>query len=257
MVMQRRNPGGDAPRPSLEAATLPQRRRPPPDTASTPQAHAAPMAAMQDHKQQHTGAPSAKRKPAAAPPQDSAGTLRKRARLASPVSAALAGPAAGDATRRLPAEIWHHVFTLLPPRSLGSLLAVSKLFHHYLDPCSAMAVEAPPPSATASALAPRRPDAIWQASRRRFWPQMPAPLQGKSELDMWRLCCTRTCQFCGARDRDHVDAATPRPLWERGPGPKGVVPVFPFCTVSCGRCLVERSVKVCAPKPLADGWMLC
>ncbi|XXG99088.1 ARP2/3 actin-organizing complex subunit Sop2 [Hypoxylon texense] len=36
----------------------------------------------------------------------------------------------------LPAEIWHRIFTFTPPRTLGNLLCVNKLFNAYLIPQS-------------------------------------------------------------------------------------------------------------------------
>ncbi|KAK5987659.1 hypothetical protein PT974_11791 [Cladobotryum mycophilum] len=145
-----------------------------------------------------------------------------------------------DMTQQLPAEVWHHIFTFLPPRTLGSLLLVNKLFHTHLDPASRVKASRPV-FAAPSTLPVLKPDAIWQASRRLFWPRMPVPLRGRSEVDMWRLACTRTCQFCRRRDQDEV--GLPQSKWHNGPGANGVSPVFPFFIVSCGRCLGERSIK--------------
>ena len=214
----------------------------PTSTVTASNAEAAPAEIMLNRPD---GAASTKRRPSASA-QPAGGSSRKRARLARdglvpPASSARAP--AGDEAHHLPAEIWHRVFALLPPPSLGRLLRVNKLFHAYLDPCSPMAAEAPAAPPACCAVRPLKPDAIWQASRRLFWPQMPAPLQGKSELDMWRLCCARACQSCGRRDR--ADASKTQPPWLRGPGADAVGPVFPFSLVSCGRCLVEGAVKVC------------
>ncbi|ERT00230.1 hypothetical protein HMPREF1624_03601 [Sporothrix schenckii ATCC 58251] len=54
---------------------------------------------------------------------------------------------------------------------------------------------------------------------------MPAPLKEKTELDMWRLACSSTCQFCGKRDTRRTFPATD-PL--RGPGLEGVARVWEF-----------------------------
>ncbi|PNP80271.1 hypothetical protein FNYG_06347 [Fusarium nygamai] len=52
----------------------------------------------------------------------------------------LPGPAAQslvkDRAKQLPEQIWQHIFTLVPPRDLGRLLAVNKLFHAFLSPLS-------------------------------------------------------------------------------------------------------------------------
>lgn len=144
-----------------------------------------------------------------------------------------------DRARQLPAEIWHHVFTYLPPRTLGRLLLVNKLFHNYLSPSPV--VSCPPLSFTPpSFLQSLKPDAIWRASRRSFWSRMPAPLQDKSEPDMWRLACSSRCQFCHCQS----DSQAVEDDWHRGPGAKGVSFVIPFSIVSCGNCLVSKSLKV-------------
>lgn len=139
----------------------------------------------------------------------------------------------------LPAEIWHHVFTFVPPRTLGSVLQVNKVFHCYLSrqgpalQCRAL----PPLSRTTVSVL--QPDAIWQSSRRRHWPKMPAPLLGKTELDMWRLLYSRRCQFCRClSQRASVEALEP------GPGVDGVKIIWPFSVTSCGPCLLTNSIKV-------------
>jgi len=137
----------------------------------------------------------------------------------------------------LPAEIWHHIFTFIPPRGLGILLRVSRTFRAYLDPSSALSVT----HSTRSATQFLNPDAIWQASRRLHRPGMPAPLKGKSELDMWKLACSSSCQFCGKRR----PVATPhQDQWHAGPGGNGVVPVWSFGIRTCGPCLETHTEKV-------------
>ncbi|EQK99009.1 F-box domain containing protein [Ophiocordyceps sinensis CO18] len=145
-------------------------------------------------------------------------------------------------TFHLPAEIWQRIFSLLPPKTLGCLMAVNRHFHECLDPCSPVEDNVSQPRHDSRfTLPPLKPDAIWQASRRLFWPHMPGPLKGRSEIDMWRLCCTRFCQFCGTRERPGSENTQDR--WHRGPGAKGVSPVFPLFLVTCGRCLSENTLK--------------
>ncbi|KHN98544.1 F-box domain containing protein [Metarhizium album ARSEF 1941] len=141
---------------------------------------------------------------------------------------------------RLPAEAWHHVFTFTPPRTLGNLMLVSREFNSYLDPLSRFQPPHAFGSSTAHSLSKLAPDAIWQASKRLFWPRMPAALKGRSELEMWRLCCSPACQFCGVRG-NFAAGNKPGGQWERGPGLQGISPVFPFFIVSCGRCLSAKS----------------
>ncbi|PTB64149.1 hypothetical protein BBK36DRAFT_1170724 [Trichoderma citrinoviride] len=145
-----------------------------------------------------------------------------------------------DISQHLPAEVWQHIFTFLPPLSLGKLLCVNRLFHRYLDPASPFKVSAPD-SKLPSSLPKLSPNNLWRASRRFHWPNMPSPLSGKSELDMWRFACLQSCQFCGQVDENDY-TGDPLP-WSRGPGNDIVSPIFQFFVASCGQCLVEHSVK--------------
>ena len=138
----------------------------------------------------------------------------------------------------LPAEIWHHIFTFCPPKSLGNLLRVNKLFNFYLNPSSSFHRELPI-FEIRSYLTPLKPNAIWQASRRLFWPHMPAPLGSKTELAMWQLACSRKCQNC-----DKVEARERASPSSPCPGKDGVVIVWSFGIRMCASCLVQQSVKV-------------
>lgn len=138
-------------------------------------------------------------------------------------------------------EVWHHIFTFLPPKSLGNLLIVNKLFNVYLDPASSVRREVPP-SVIRGILRPLKPNAIWQASRRLFWPQMPAPIRSKTELDMWRLACSPRCQYCGSL---HVGGQSGPPDPKHpDPGREGVAAIWAFGSRMCGPCLIQNSVKV-------------
>lgn len=142
----------------------------------------------------------------------------------------------------LPAEIWHHIFTFCPPRSLGGLLLVNRLFNVYLDPSSSIRRDRPQPLSSGR-LSLLQPNAVWQASRRRFWPNMPSPLQGKTELDMWQLSCSTSCQHCD-RQGTLQEQGSSDP-WQSGPGKDGVAIIWAFATRACGTCLLVKSIKVC------------
>ncbi|KAL2199760.1 hypothetical protein P885DRAFT_66673 [Corynascus similis CBS 632.67] len=139
----------------------------------------------------------------------------------------------------LPAEIWHRIFTFCPPKTLGNLLAVNKLFNLYLDPSSLVRKELHS-SITLGAPGRMQPNAIWQASRRLFWPQMPAPLRSKTELAMWRLACSPRCQNCGKLDAQRLTSRTSR---HPGPGPEGVAAIWAFGICVCATCLLKGSEK--------------
>ncbi|KAK0618603.1 hypothetical protein B0T17DRAFT_345570 [Bombardia bombarda] len=140
----------------------------------------------------------------------------------------------------LSAELWHHIFTFCPPKLLGNLLRVNKLFNLYLDPSSSVRKEFPI-SVTGGALALLKPNAIWQASRRLFWPYMPAPLRSKTELAMWQLACSRRCQNCDKIGA--LDLSGPPSSWRSGPGSEWVAIIWPFASRMCGSCLLQKSVK--------------
>ena len=137
-------------------------------------------------------------------------------------------------------EIWHRVFTFCPPKTLGRLLTVNKLFNLYLDPASPVNRDMP------ASVKPERvlkPNAIWQASRRLFWPQMPTPLRSKTELEMWRLACSHRCQHCGKLD-ERSAAARPPDSRSPGPGRDGVAAIWAFGARFCGSCLLENTLEV-------------
>ncbi|KAK1989485.1 hypothetical protein LZ30DRAFT_576116, partial [Colletotrichum cereale] len=141
----------------------------------------------------------------------------------------------------LPSEIWHHAFTFVSAKGLGVLLQVNKVFNEYLDPRSLFKGSASP-SRYSRCVKPLEPDAIWQMSRRLHWPSMPAPLSGKSELDMWRLCCANICQRCGVAKASQQRHKSPDP-WRLGPGVDGLAAIFIFGVTCCGTCLLKDSVK--------------
>ncbi|KAF5019893.1 hypothetical protein F66182_8097 [Fusarium sp. NRRL 66182] len=168
-------------------------------------------------------------------------TKKVRLREADPSSSRESPSLVADRARQVPAEIWQHIFTFLPPRDLGRLLAVNKLFHAFLAPVSTNSF--PRPNAVPSSLPILKPEAIWQASRRLFWgARMPAPLKGRSELQMWRLICSVSCQFCGSKGQKKPLTLSDQG-WRSGPGPTDICPIFPFSIVTCGSCLTKKGIK--------------
>lgn len=143
---------------------------------------------------------------------------------------------------RLAAEVWCHIFSFCPPRTLGNLLTVNKLFNSYLDPASPVVVEKRPPPLAKSAAKAMEPNSIWRNARRSFWPNMPAPLKEKTELDMWRLACSSTCQFCGKRDTRRALPVTDP--FRFGPGADGVSRIWEFRVRCCGPCLSKMTLTV-------------
>ncbi|KAL8419407.1 hypothetical protein RB594_002582 [Gaeumannomyces avenae] len=141
----------------------------------------------------------------------------------------------------LPAEIWHCVFTFCPPKSLGNLMSVNKSFHSYLDPSLGPSSAPERQPACSGGAAILKPNAIWQASRRLYWPCMPTPLKSKTELDMWKLACSISCQDCG-KPGNPANVVSGEAC-ANGPGMDGVAIVWSFSACLCGPCLLSKSVK--------------
>jgi len=138
-------------------------------------------------------------------------------------------------------EVWHRIFTFCPPKTLGNLLSVNKLFHQYLSPSSSDQ-SGLPPSAPQGVLSVLKPHDIWQSSRRLYWPRMPTPLRSMSELGMWRLLCSTRCQECNKSPSREAGALVD--YVHNGPGTEGVTLIWPFGIRVCGPCLLQKAVKV-------------
>jgi hypothetical protein len=152
----------------------------------------------------------------------------------------------------LPPEVWHHVFNFIPPGSLASLLRVNHAFYGFLTPSTNDAKRLSNASSRNGVLQVLDADFIWSASRKLFHPDLPRPPLGMPELDMWKLLCSRTCQFCGKLGPP-VTNGTAENQFEPGPGKNGVKIIWQFGVRSCGTCLEERSEKVGNLNPLWRG----
>lgn len=141
----------------------------------------------------------------------------------------------------LPLEVWQHIFTFTTTKTLGCLLRVNKAINSLLDPESPYPTPASP--FRRSSVPIRQPEDIWQQSRKRFRPRMPAPLNGVTELSMWRLACTLRCASCGKKSGSSA-SSTSHDQWRGGPGENGVRPIWAFATSACGPCLKSQTVKV-------------
>ncbi|KAI1819094.1 hypothetical protein F4861DRAFT_544265 [Xylaria intraflava] len=139
-------------------------------------------------------------------------------------------------SHQLPAEIWQHIFTFLPPKMLGRLLSVDRCFNYLLDPFPKISYDARPSIVTGS-LSALRPEVIWQFSRRRFWPTMPTPLRDHTELRMWQLACQIRCPSCDVTS-GHRDIGSPS---EKKYAIARVI--WPFALTACDACLAKMTIK--------------
>ncbi|KAK2867834.1 hypothetical protein FQN49_003420, partial [Arthroderma sp. PD_2] len=132
---------------------------------------------------------------------------------------------------KLPREIWQHIFTFLPPVSLGRVLQVNRTFKALL---TIGQPELPSGCATPGLLKYVNPGHTWSASRKSFNSGMPRPLSPLTELDMWKLVRGTSCQFCNKAGSPPSPDVLP---FESGPGENGVRIIWPLAVRSCGECL--------------------
>ncbi|MCJ1477033.1 hypothetical protein MMC13_005704 [Lambiella insularis] len=149
-------------------------------------------------------------------------------------------PSVRGLTSSLPIQIWQHVFCFVPPVFLGRLLRVNRTFHSILNPD--LCALPKPDSNYAGAASFQSAGTIWAASRRRFAPGLPKPLDGIHELNMWRLMRGDKCQICGEKSKLLTSSTTSNP-WQSGPGSIGVRILWPFGVRCCGKCLNIHSEK--------------
>lgn len=141
----------------------------------------------------------------------------------------------------LPIHIWQRVFCFVPPVFLGRLLRVNRIFNASLTPDTyPKPLEERTGTGTSRSLSAA---AIWTASRRKFCPGLPRPLQGQQDLDMWRLLRGSDCQLCREK-KTLLTASTGMDIWKAGPGISGVRVVWPFGIRCCGACLQMQSEQV-------------
>lgn len=139
----------------------------------------------------------------------------------------------------LPPEFLQHIFTFVPPLFLGRLLRVNRLINTLLDPGKVL----PQGHHNSQGSLPLQDqDHVWSVARKRFIPGMPRPLSSVSELELWKLLLSSSCQFCVKKaTTDPPSSSSP---WSAGPGPESVRIIWPFAVKSCGSCLSARLVKV-------------
>jgi len=159
----------------------------------------------------------------------------------SPASMLELGTKPSPQRSQFPIEIWQHVFTFVPPVSLGRLLRVNHSFNACLteSPKAHLVTNSPRQGIVQIADA----NTIWSASRKLFCPGLPRPLRDLKELDMWRLIRGRDCQFCDKVDDSKARLDSVHPC-EAGPGKDGVRVIWAFGVRCCGTCLQDKSEKV-------------
>ena len=143
----------------------------------------------------------------------------------------------------LPAEIWEYIFCFVPPISLGLVLRVNRAFHGYLD--SNQDGEGPP-ALSSNIVQPIKAEAIWLASRKRFFPEIPRSLHDMTEVAIWRLLRGSSCQICG-KSSTASEPPSVENFWKNGPGSTGVRVIWPFGIRTCASCMKDVTKTVGNP----------
>lgn len=164
----------------------------------------------------------------------------KRRKLSAKTLSALHAAPSPTVHDRLPIELWQQVFMLCHPFELAKCLRVDRVFHRILT-----ATNATPVPGGNKKNAPRirvfDSDAVWAQARRKYYPSLPKPLLGYTELQMFKLIASHVCHSCGK------EATEPSPAtshFDCGPGPNGVRPIWAFGRALCGQCLRKLSLTV-------------
>lgn len=142
-------------------------------------------------------------------------------------------------TAGLPAEIWQHIFLYFPPDTLSRCLRVNRAFNSYLTRLNTgMSIRLPPRRTGVKIV---DSEAIWTSSRKLFAPNLPRPLSGFGEMQMFQLLGGKRCLNCDTLPTGPLNATSP---WTAGPGPNGVRVIWNFYTRLCGTCFELLCLKV-------------
>lgn len=159
----------------------------------------------------------------------------KRAKTESP---AASSSNALSASSRFSAAVWQRIFSYLPPPSLGRLMLVSKDLRSCLDGTI-------PPNLGQDKEFLKTVDAetIWAQWRTSNAQNMPKPLQGLSERDMWKLIRGFRCEMCEKLDEQPRQPTSPD-LWHGGPQMSTTRAIWPFGARYCAECCFRSCERV-------------
>lgn len=110
-----------------------------------------------------------------------------------------------SALKVIPEKIWAEIFSLLHPRQLAELRGTCRDFDKYLNS-----------------------ETIWRRSRKVFFPDMPRPVFGLKEWEMFRLARGKGCMVCKGAKATNIP---PQTIWQ-------------FRVRCCKPCLIEHTTKV-------------
>ena len=159
--------------------------------------------------------------------EDSSPAHDKKRKLGSPLS---------SVSSDLRAALWQHVFLSCSLADLGRLMQVNRAFLSYLTDVHGVSVSKP----ASGCLRLLRSESVWASARNALSPRPPKPLSGFTELHMWQLAWSKTCQFCSKS----FSFEPGEKIWQKGPGTAGVRTIWPFGIRACGPCLMEQCQTV-------------
>lgn len=155
-------------------------------------------------------------------------------------------PGARTIADDLPAEIWQHIFLYLNPPELGRLTCVSKRTLSCLDGSIPARQKSTFRGGTVQTVDSESIWATWRITHPEEAANMPKPLDGRTERDMWKLIRGIRCDVC-----DKLDSEPRKPIspdrWHGGPTMSTTRAVWPFALRMCGECLFRHCEKVCIP----------
>jgi hypothetical protein len=137
---------------------------------------------------------------------------------------------------KLPPELWQHVFSFCSLADLGRLIQVNRAFLSHLTDVRSVSTS----KSGAGRVHLLKSESLWASARNALNVKPPKPLPGFTELHMWQLAWSKTCQFCSRHD-SHTPGER---IWQQGPGHTGVRVIWPFAIRACGPCLLQQCQTV-------------
>jgi hypothetical protein len=143
-----------------------------------------------------------------------------------------------SAISRFSSALWQRIFSHLPPPALGRLMSVNKSIRSCLDGTI-------PPNISQQGESVKTVDveSLWAQWRIIHMPNMPKPLEGLTERDMWKLIRGFRCEMCKKLD-EAPRQTNSHDLWHGGPQMSTTRAIWPFGARYCAECCFRSCEKV-------------
>lgn len=166
----------------------------------------------------------------------------------------------------LPVKLWQYTFKYLPPAMLSRCLRVCRTFNGLLTSTKAASIPKAPRYTESKNTKKMRitmgdrflrqytwycvrlidSNDVWSTARKIWFPSLPKPLAGFTELRMLQLVGGHDCLSCGRLPEPSPVTS----VLNAGPGQNGVRVIWPFRTRLCGNCLDGQTKRVRIPLDL-------